>query len=233
MASFTPASTRPAPPDAASGGRGGLARAWHGVWRALLLSLALALGFSTAGAQPPEVRQLGLQRTPDALYLNARLGLAPHGAVQDALLKGVPLYFVWEATVLRERWYWTDRRVAAQRRVLRLAYQPLTRLWRVSLSTDNVGGTGGAGLQYALHQNHDTLEDALAAIGRVSRWRLAEAGQLEPGAEHHVVFDFRLDLTLLPRPFQIGLGSQAEWSMQLTQELPVPAAPTADPAPES
>jgi len=179
------------------------------------------------------VRQLALQRTADGLYLNARLGLAPHGAVQDALLKGVPLYFVWEATVLRERWYWTDRRVAVQRRVLRLAYQPLTRLWRVSLSTDNGGGTGGAGLQYALHQNHDTLEEALAAIGRVSRWRLADAAQLEAGADHRVAFDFRLDLTLLPRPFQIGLGSQAEWSMQLSQDLAVPPTPTADAAADS
>ncbi|WP_240936432.1 MULTISPECIES: DUF4390 domain-containing protein [Hydrogenophaga] len=208
-----------------------MVRTLHAAWRAL--ALVLLLGLPLAWSQPPEVRQLSLQRTPEALYLNARLGIAPHGAVQDALLKGVPLYFVWEATVLRERWYWTDRRVAAQRRVLRLAYQPLTRLWRVSLSTDNGGGTGGAGLQYALHQNHDTLEEALAAIGRASRWRLADAGQLEPGAEHHVQFDFRLDLTLLPRPFQIGLGSQAEWSMQFSQELQVPNAPTAETASDS
>ncbi|MGC4395147.1 DUF4390 domain-containing protein [Hydrogenophaga sp. T2] len=208
-----------------------MVRTLHAAWRAL--ALVLLLGLPLAWSQPPEVRQLSLQRTPEALYLNARLGITPHGAVQDALLKGVPLYFVWEATVLRERWYWTDRRVAAQRRVLRLAYQPLTRLWRVSLSTDNGGGTGGAGLQYALHQNHDTLEEALAAIGRASRWRLADAGQLEPGAEHRVQFDFRLDLTLLPRPFQIGLGSQAEWSMQFSQELQVPNAPTAETASDS
>jgi hypothetical protein len=177
-----------------------------------------------AWAQPPELRQFMLQRTPEALYLNARLSLAPHGAVQDALVKGVPLYFVWEASVYRERWYWTDKRVSTQRRVLRLAYQPLTRMWRVSVSTDMTGASGGAGLQYALHQNHDTLEEALAAVGHVARWRLADARQLEAGEEHYVLFDFRLDLTLLPRPFQIGLGSQAEWSMVLEQEMRVPNA---------
>jgi hypothetical protein len=183
-----------------------------------------------AWSQPPELRQFLLQRTPEALYLDARLALAPHGAVQEALLKGVPLYFVWEAAVYRERWYWTDRRVTSQRRVLRLAYQPLTRLWRVSLSTDTGGSAGGAGLQYALHQNHDTLEEALAAVARVSRWRLADAGQLDGGAEHYVVFDFRLDLTLLPRPFQIGLGSQSEWSVVLEQEMRVPNAATPESA---
>lgn len=173
-----------------------------------------------------------LQRTPEALFLNARLSLSPHGAVQDALLKGVPLYFVWEATVLRERWYWADKRVATQRRVMRLAYQPLTRLWRVSTATDAGASGAGAGLTYALHQNHETLEEALEAVGRVARWRLADGGQLEPGSEHYVAFDFRLDLSLLPRPFQIGLGSQAEWTVVLAQEMRVPNAATPEPASE-
>jgi hypothetical protein len=195
--------------------------------------LALLLWPALAAAQPPELRQFLLQRTPEALYMNARLGFTPHGAVQDALLKGVPLYFVWEASVYRERWYWTDKRVATQRRVLRLAYQPLTRLWRVSVSNDAGSAAGGAGLQYALHQNHDTLEEALAAVARVSRWRLADASQLEPGTEHYLVFDFRLDLTLLPRPFQIGLGSQAEWSVALEQEMQVPNAATPETAADS
>src|SRR5690606_8855815 len=80
-------------------------------------------------------------------------------------------------------------------------------------------------------QNHDTLDEALAAVGRVSRWQLAEAAQLDADAEHRVEFGFRLDLSLLPRPFQIGLGNQPEWSMALERELAVPDAATAEPAP--
>lgn len=183
-----------------------------------------------ARAQAPEVQQLLLQRTPEGLFMSARFVLTPHGAVQEALSKGVPLYFVWQADVLRLRWYWTDKRVAGATRTLRLAYQPLTRRWRVSTSTEAGGGTGrGAGLPYALHQNHDTLDEALAAVGRVSRWQLAEAAQLDADAEHRVEFGFRLDLSLLPRPFQIGLGNQPEWSMALERELAVPEAATAEP----
>ena len=185
-----------------------------------------------ARAQAPEVQQLVLQRSSEGLFMSARFALTPHGAVQEALSKGVPLYFVWQADVLRERWYWADKRVAGATRTLRLAYQPLTRRWRVSISTEAGGGTGrGAGLPYALHQNHDTLDEALAAVGRVSRWQLAEAAQLEAGAEHRVAFGFRLDLSLLPRPFQIGLGNQPEWSMALERELAVPQAATAESAP--
>lgn len=182
-------------------------------------------------AQPLDVRQLALQRTTEALYLNARLELTLAPAVQDALLKGVPLYFVWEARVWRNRWYWTDRRVADARRVLRLAYQPLTRLWRVSISTD-VGGSAGAGLPYALHQNHDSLEEALGAVARVARWRLVNAAELDPGASHAVAFAFRLDLSLLPRPFQIGLGNQSEWTLAVERELRVPDQVTPESASE-
>ena len=201
-------------------------------WSALCFAIACWLSalLSPAWAQAPQVQQLLLQRSNDGLFMSARFDIAPHGAVQEALLKGVPLYFVWKADVLRERWYWTNKRVASATRTLRLAYQPLTRRWRVSLSTDPSGGTGGgAGLPYALHQNHDTLDEALIAVGRVSRWQLAEAAQLEPGADHRVEFAFRLDLSLLPRPFQIGLGNQPEWSMALSRELAVPQAA----APES
>ena len=184
-------------------------------------------------AQPPQVRQLSLQRSVDALHLSARLDLAPTSVVQDALTKGVPLYFVWQADVYRQRWYWTDKRVASAVRVLRLAYQPLTRRWRVSLSTDAAATGGGAGLQYALHQNHDSLADALASIGRVARWRVADGAALEPDENHRVEFSFRLDLSLLPRPFQIGVANQAEWTVEIAQRLRVPDTFTPEPALEA
>jgi hypothetical protein len=65
------------------------------------------------------------------LVFSARVALPR--AVDDALQKGVPLYFVAEATLLRNRWYWRDERVARLSRSWRLAFQPLTGAWRVSL----------------------------------------------------------------------------------------------------
>jgi hypothetical protein len=191
----------------------------RGFWLACALCL---LAWWPAHAEAPQLLQLGLQRTPDALYLSARMELQPAAVVEDALYKAVPLYFVWHADVYRSRWYWTDKRVATAVRTLRLAYQPLTRRWRVSLSNETGSASGGAGLQYALHQNFDSLNEALAGVGRVVRWKLADASRLEPGAEHEVEFSFRLDLSLLPRPFQIGMANQPEWTVEARQTLPVP-----------
>lgn len=186
-----------------------------------------------AQAQKSQLFQLSLQRTTDALYLSGRMDLSPEQVVEEALLKSVPLYFVWQADVYRERWYWTDRRIASVTRTLRLAYQPLTRRWRVSLSNDTGASAGGAGLQYALHQNYDSLADALAGVGRVTRWKIIDAAQLPPDEKHHVEFAFRLDLSLLPRPFQIGVGTQREWNIEVRDQMNVPqrAEPDRTPVP--
>lgn len=187
-----------------------------------MLVVGLAwLVMTPARAYEPDILQMGVQRTTEAVYLSARLKLVPAAAVEDALLKGVPLYFAWQADVYRQRWYWTDKRVATAVRTLRLAYQPLTRRWRLSLST-SASGAPGAGLQYALHQNFESLAEALAGVGRVSRWKVADAARLEADDKHRVEWRFRLDLSLLPRPFQIGMSNQPEWDIDVQKTLRVP-----------
>jgi len=190
------------------------------LWLVLWLLMAVLAG--GARADQPQVLREQLQRSPDALYLTARLDLAPSRVVEDVLVRGVPLYFVWQADVFRQRWYWTDKRVAGLQRTLRLAYQPLTRRWRLSLANGTAGGSSGANLQYALHQNFDSLADALAVIGRVTRWRLAEGDALEAGARHRVEWRMQLDLSLLPRPFQIGVANQPAWDISVSRRLRVP-----------
>jgi len=186
----------------------------------VLLSMCM---LAPAQAQKPPAFQLALQRTADALYLSGRMELLPEQVVEEALLKSVPLYFVWQADLYRERWYWADRRIASVTRTLRLAYQPLTRRWRVSLANDAGASAGGAGLQYALHQNYDSLTDALAGVARVTRWKIVDSARLPADETHYVQFAFRLDLSLLPRPFQIGVGNQPEWNIEVKDRLQVPS----------
>jgi len=189
-----------------------------------MLCLLLAGLAGWAGADQPQVLREQLQRSPEALYLTVRLDLAPSRTVEDVLVRGVPLYFVWQAEVYRQRWYWTDKRVASVQRTLRLAYQPLTRRWRLSLANGVAGSGAGAGLHYALHQNFDSLADAMAVVGRVTRWRLAEQDELESDARHRVEWRMQLDLSLLPRPFQIGVANQPAWDITVARRLRVPDA---------
>jgi hypothetical protein len=164
-----------------------------------------------------EVPQLVLERSEDGILLTALVNFELPTAVEDALLKGVPVIFVAGADIYRERWYWFDKKLANVERHLRLTFHPLTRRWRVAVGTESIGSSG---LGVALNQSYDTLEDALSVIRRISGWRIADVAALEPGSKHRVEFRFRLDVSQLPRPLQIGAFGQSEWSLSASAVQP-------------
>ena len=177
-------------------------RAWiPGLWLA-----GVATG-QPAHASDGDLTGFEVIRDEDGVFLgyvvNFELGKGP----EDALAKSVPLFFVAEAEVFRDRWYWRDRRVAHATRVWKIVYQPLTSTYRVT----TVGG---------LSQNYPTREEAIAATSRSVRWKVADAAQLDDG-RHYLEFAYRLDINLLPRPMQIGIAGNPDWqlSVKRTQRI--------------
>ncbi len=179
----------------------------------VLVAFALLL---SAGAQAQsssaEISQLRLERTDEGILLSAAVKFELPTVIDDALAKGIPMFFVAEAIVFRDRWYWYDKQVTSVARHMRLSYQPLTRRWRLVVSPTAIGNSGGA-----LGQSFDTREDAMAAIQRISQWKVAEAGEIDPDVRYNVDFRFRLDISQLPRPFQIGAVGQADWNLNATR----------------
>jgi hypothetical protein len=193
----------------------------------MLLGLCLCIAMGTPGlASATEITQLRVERGDDGVHLSALVRFELPAVVEDALLKGIPMFFVVEADIYRDRWYWTDPRVVSAARTVRLAYQPLTRRWRVNIASGLI--TSSAGLRATLNQNYETLPEALSAIQRVARWKIADVAEIDPEAAHKLDFSFRLDLTQLPRPFQIGVAGQKDWniSAQVKERLKLePATP--------
>lgn len=182
---------------------------------ALCLLLALCLAAPVRAQLPGEVVQMQLERSSEGLLLSARLQFELPELIEDALRQGIAIYFTTEAEVTRARWYWSDKVLAQAQRHQRLSYQPLTRRWRLHVADapfDN------AGLGLALGQSFDDYADALAALQRVSRWKIADPGQLDDGVRQQVQLRFRIDLSQLPRPLQIGaLGQRQGWNLLLTR----------------
>jgi hypothetical protein len=192
----------------------------------LWVSACLCMGMpdvARAESTGAEVSQLQIERTAEGIFLSASVRFDLPTAVEDALLKGVPLFFVAEVDVYRDRWYWYDKRLLSAERHLRLAYQPLTRRWRLNVAS---GAITANSLGVALNQSFESLPEALAALRRVSRWKIADTAEIDPEQRHSVVYNFRLDLAQLPRPFQIGVLGQAEWniSASTTQRLSMETA---------
>lgn len=188
--------------------------------RLLAAAGTLALGAAAAPARAQnrgmDVQQLRLEREDDGLFLSAMLRFDLPPLVEDTLRRGVPVFFVAEAEVLRDRWYWYDQVVVSAARYLRLAYQPLVRRWRLHVSPTPIGN-GGLGVSLA--QNFDDLADAMAAVQRLTRWRIADLSQLDADGRYTVDFRFRLDVSQLPRPFQIGVAGRADWSLAVERSL--------------
>lgn len=187
----------------------------------VLLGLCLAgvvIPPSLAQTVAPEVMQLRVDRVDDAFFLSARLKFELTDTIEDALFKGVAIIFVAEADILRERWYWSSKRISNVERHLRLAYQPLTRRWRLSVAS---GPMASGGLTMALNQNFDTLPEALAAVQRFSHWKIAEVTGFDPEQHYLVEFRFRLDSSQLPRPLQINAFGQTDWDIPLSLTQPL------------
>lgn len=166
-----------------------------------------------------EIVQMRLESSDDAIYLSTTVRFELPAAVADVLDKGIALHFVAEAELFRERWYWTDQRVGQASRYMRLAYQPLMRRWRLNVSPTPITPLTS---NVTLSQHFDTLEEALDAVRRIGRMRLADAGDVAEGGLHPVVFRFRLDTSQLPRPFQIGLVGQSEWNVSVERAARLP-----------
>lgn len=193
------------------------------VWLlAALLSGFLSAALAQATAQ--DVPRLKLERMDDGLWLSTQLEFELPDVVGEALQKGIPIYFVAQADLLRKRWYWADKKLASAQRHLRLSYHPLTQRWRLNITLDETSGTA-QGLVF--NQNFDSLADAMASVRRIFRWKIADAADLESDGKQIVDFRFQLDVAQLPRPLRIGTLGQSDWSVvrSITQALEAEPAP--------
>jgi len=178
-----------------------------------LAGAAALLGLAAAGAvraqQGVELTSLRTTRADGALNLEFSARIALPRAVEEALMRGVPVYFVAQATLLRGRWYWRDERIARVSRQWRVAFQPLTGHWRV--------GLGG------FNQTHATLPEALAAASSSAGWKLTDLAQIDPDERYTVEFEYRLDTSQLPSPMQFGLVTQGDWAFGVSRVLKLDA----------
>ena len=152
-----------------------------------------------AHADGIEVRKAALAVVDDGYVLEASFGIVLTPPLEEALNKGVSLYFLLEFELIRPRWYWFNEKIADTRQQYRLSYNALTRQYRVGVGT--------------LYQNFSTLEEALDVMSRVRRREEVEAGTLKQDSTYTAALRLRLDTTQLPKPFQINALGSREWNI--------------------
>lgn len=143
------------------------------------------------------------------IVLNATFEFELPQALEEAVQKGIALYFNIEFELFRKRWYWFDRRIATSTLTYRLSYSPLTRQYRLA--------RGG------LSQPFESLDEALALLKSVRNWKVADKAMLSPRDDYDAQVRMRLDVSQLPKPFQVNAITSREWNLASDwRELPVP-----------
>ncbi len=157
-----------------------------------------------------------LERGDDGIYLSATLDFTLSPGLEDALSRGMPLTFVLQAELMRERWYWYDKKVAGVQRYFRLTYQPLSRRWRLNVSAAPLQSIG---LGVTLGSSYDSLADAMAAVQKITRWKVADSQVLLKDVKQRLDLRFRLDLSQLPQALQFGNQASSDWNIEFDQSF--------------
>ena len=151
---------------------------------ALLLLTAVA---AQAGSIEP--KRAALTPNEDGYALSAEFTVDLGNRLEDAVARGVPLYFNLEFVLERPRKYWVNEHLVTRSLTYRLAYSSLMQQYR--LTTGN------------LHQNFGSLAEAMRVVGRIAALPVVDKDVIKPGESYLAAVRLALDRSQLPKPFQV------------------------------
>jgi hypothetical protein len=169
------------------------------VTAAALLAIALLPVGAAHADGGIQIRSITLEGTEEGYQFDADFEITLNHKLENALEKGIVLYFVTELNLVNSRWYWLDERIAQSRVREGLSYYALTRQYRLSRGT--------------LSQNFGTLREALQALSRVRNRPIIASAELRQDVEYTVELRMRLDISALPKPFQVETLGSREWDL--------------------
>lgn len=163
--------------------------------------LAALLALSSLGAFAGSIEPVrgALVAGDDGYALAAEFNIDLGARLEEAVSRGLPLSFRLEFTLGRKRWYWIDEHIAGHTVDYRLAYNALTRQYRLSIG--------------ALHQNFATLAEALRVLGRVAALPVVDKAAIKPGENYLAALRLSLDRSQLPKPFQVDAIANPDWQV--------------------
>ncbi len=187
--------------------------------RSLFCSVTLLLVTLSVQATDISIRNPQLIANEDGYILAADFNINFNSRLEEAVNKGVVLYFAVDFELTRSRWYWFDEQIIHRNKTFRLSYHALTRQYRLS--------TG------ALHQSYTSLDEALRIMSRLRNWQVLETGEIKADQTYLASLRMRLDLTQMPKTFQVSALSNKDWNLAsdwgrwtfTPDATPAPAAP--------
>ncbi len=118
----------------------------------------------------------------------------------DTLHRGVPLYFKTELEISTRQLMFFDMTALSKTRTARLSYNVLTRQYTVYIPG-------------SLQRSYRTLDNALSAVRYQPSWSFANVSELSDEDSYDVAVRIGLDVSQLPKPFQMNALNSRDWGM--------------------
>jgi hypothetical protein len=158
----------------------------------------LWLFVAAAHAEGLSVNKAEIRLNDDGYQLSASYDINLNYAVQQALTRGVTLYFVGEFSLTRSRWYWLDEEIFRSEQTVKLSYNVLTRQYRISRGS--------------LFQNFASFEDAINILARQGSTVIAK-NLLKKDGNYIAAAQLRLDIEQLPKLLQVNALTGKDWDL--------------------
>jgi hypothetical protein len=165
-------------------------------WLACMAIAWLMVPF--AYADGIEVKSASLAQDDDGWHVDAQFDLQLSPRLEEAVNRGVPLYFVLDFELSRPRWYWFDEKPIQKSQTYRISYTPLLRQYRLSVGS--------------AYQNFTRFDEVTRVLSRVRDWHVADKGAIRGDGPYQANVRMRLDTAQLPKPFQLNAIASKDWA---------------------
>jgi hypothetical protein len=149
-------------------------------------------------AEGIDVKSAALVQDEDGWHVDAQFDVQFSPRLEEAVNRGVPLYFVVEFELSRPRWYWFDEKPIQLTQTYRITYTPLLRQYRLSMGS--------------AYQNFTRFDEVTRVLSRIRDWHVADKGAIKLDGPYQASVRMRLDTAQLPKPFQLNAIASKDWA---------------------
>ncbi len=176
---------------------GGMPR--YGGLRAVMLASLLAFVPAANASEGIAVKSATLELADDGWQLDAEFDIQFSPRLEEAVNRGVPLYFVLEFELSRPRWYWFDEKPIQFSQTYKISYTPLLRQYRLSMGN--------------VYQNFTRFEEVTRVLSHLRNLQIADRNAFRKDGTYQAGIRMRLDTAQLPKPFQLNAIASRDWTL--------------------
>ena len=161
--------------------------------------LILWLPVTVTQAKGIQIKSVSMVSVEQWYEISIDSEIALNATLEQLLEKVIVLYFVTKFSLVDSRWYWLYDEVARGKLRVGLRYYALTRQYHLN--------------HPSFSQSFNTLAEALQALGQLRDYPLIVKSDLKNDVDYIASLRIWLDLTRMPKPFQVEALGSRKWDL--------------------